>query len=141
MKQENLKKIIWEYFQSTQIIHFATCDKDKPKVRPVTLFYFKEQFYILTFTNDAKVRQIMQNPEYEFSYLVDDEDNVGYIRASGIAEIIIDQELKKDVAENCYYFNQFWKDYNDNSYTLIKLLIEQIEFMAPGYNDIENLVL
>ena len=120
---------------------FATCDKDKPKVRPVTLYYFNEQFYILTFTNDAKVRQILQNPEYEFSYLVDDDDNVGYIRASGITEIVVDQGIKNEVAENCYFFKQFWQDPLDNSYTLIRLLIEKIEFMAPGYKNIENITL
>ena len=139
MNPKYLDEIVKGYFQKAQIIHFATCDKGKPKVRPVTLFCIEGEFYILTATKEAKVMQIMRNSCYEFSYLIDDNDRVGYIRAEGKAEIILEQNIKKNVADSCFCFNQSWKDLSENNFTLVQLLIEKIEFMPPGYGDVEIL--
>ncbi len=128
----NIKKEIWSNFEEFQPIFLATTEKDKPRVRPVTLAFLDSRFWVFTGTKDAKVKQIRANPKIEFCYLFKKGENSGYVRANGIAKITQDQKIKEQMANRCDYFDQHWKGPNDPNYTLLEFEIEEIEYMEPG---------
>jgi len=43
---EKLRKEIFNYFKQKNIIYLATSKEDKPAVRPVTLIYFEDEFFL-----------------------------------------------------------------------------------------------
>ena len=61
LKKEALKKEIWKWFKDLQVIYLATIYGTKPQVRPVTMIRFKNRFWVMTGTRDAKIRQIKKN--------------------------------------------------------------------------------
>lgn len=137
-KNTNLKNEVWGYFQKIQTIFLATCDKGQPRVRPVTLIHFNDKFWILTGTNAAKIKQIRDNSNIEFCLLLKKGDNSGYIRGVGEAIIVQDMETKRLLATNISFFKNYWKDADDPNYTLLEIVIKDIEYLKPGVFDAEK---
>ena len=127
-----VKDKVWSHFKKMQNVFLATADADQPKVRPVTMLYYNDRFWVGTGTKDAKTRQIQQNMKIEFCSLVKGENTTGYIRGTGNAVIIKDEVTRKLLADAMPYFKDFWKDPADPRYTLLEIVIEQIEYMEPG---------
>jgi len=128
---KDIKAEIRMHLKGFQHIFLATEEKDQPRVRPVTLVNFDERFWVLTGTNNAKVKQIRKNPRIEFCLLLEEGGHRGYIRAVGFAKIIKDRETKAKVAQNCDFFNEHWKSPDDPSYTLLELKPNEIEYLRP----------
>lgn len=128
----NIKNRVWSYFKNMQNVFLGTADADQPKVRPVTMLYFNDRFWIGTGTNDAKIRHIGQNSKIEFCMLIKGENDTGYIRGTGSAVIIVDAATRKLLADNMPYFKDFWKDPQDSRFTLLEIVIREIEYMEPG---------
>ncbi len=131
MNQE-LKKEIHSYFSLTQTTFFATYDGKYPRARPVSMIFSNGNFYIATGTEDNKVKQIKGNDTFEFSYLFTVEKNSGYIRGAGIAEIVIDKNVREEIFVKVPFLKEFWKTSGDEGYTLLKLNVSEIEYMKPG---------
>lgn len=129
---EDVKKKIWANFNEYRVVYLATVDIDKPKVRPVTLVQLNSKLWILTGTNDAKTKQLKENPKIEICLPIEKEENTGYVRFSGIAKIIQDQKIKEKIAKNVDYFDNYWKSTDDPTFTLLEIVVEQIEYMEPG---------
>ena len=129
---EEIKSEIWENFQKMQEIQIATIDNDKPRLRPITLIFHNEKFWILTGTDSAKTKQIQENPNIEFCHLLKKDPDTGYIRANGIAKIIQDRDTKEELANQVDYFKSYWKGVDDPNYTLLEIEITEIEYMKPG---------
>jgi uncharacterized pyridoxamine 5'-phosphate oxidase family protein len=128
----DMKHKVWSYFKNMQNVFLATSERDQPKVRPVTMLYFNDRLWVGTGTNDAKIKHIRQNRKIEFCMLVKGENNTGYIRGTGIADIIEDPATRKLLADNMPYFKDFWKDPDDPRFTLLEILAQEIEYMEPG---------
>ena len=56
------------------VIALATSSDEGPRVRPVTAVLHEDSVYILTSTDDAKVRHLEEDPRFEFYVLVKDEE-------------------------------------------------------------------
>jgi len=138
---ENLKNELCGHFKKMQAVFLATADGDQPKVRPVTLLYYNDRFWIGTGTNAAKIKQIKENKKVEFCLFMKEEKVNGYIRATGEAVIVHDNEIRKLLAENMPYFRNFWKSPDDPNYTLLELVVKEVEYLKPGGLKVEKLTL
>jgi len=130
--KESIKKEIMSYFNQTQPVHLATIDHDIPRVRPVTLIYFKEKFWVATGSEDAKMTQIKTNSNFEFCYSISDKQNMGYIRGAGAIKIVDDVIIKKELLENIEFISHFWQDPTDPGFSLLHFSIKEIEYMKIG---------
>ena len=128
----DLKKKIWANFDEYRVVYLATSEKNRPQLRPVTLVFVDSRFYILTGTDDAKVKQIKENAMVELCLPLECGENTGYARMSGKAIIIDDMKIKENVAESIDYFTTHWNDASDPDYTLLEIDIHGIEYMEPG---------
>ena len=122
-------KEIWNHFKDTQYVFLATVEGDQPKVRPVTLIYFDQRLWITTGTKNAKVKQIVKNPKIEFCFYFEERGQEGYIRVSGLSQIIDDRKTKVKIAEQLDFFNEHWKSVDDPNYTLIEIIPKHIEYL------------
>ncbi len=113
-------------------VFLSTTEGDQPRVRPVTLIENKGQFYILTGSNDAKIKQIAENAKVEVIKLVRYQNNVGYVRFSALAKIVQDPKIKEQLAKATSFFQKYWKTPKDPTFALIHLLPQKIEYLKPG---------
>lgn len=119
------------HFQDFQHVFLATMEGDHPRVRPVTLVYFENRFWITTGTKSAKVKQIKNNPKVEFCLLFKEKDVDCCLRVAGLAKIIRDRETKAKIARHCDFFSKHWKDVDDPDYTLLEICPTEIECVTP----------
>lgn len=138
-KYTDLKGEVWSYFQDMQHIFLATAERNQPRVRPVTLVHFNDRFWVTTGTNNAKIKQIRKNKNIEFCLLLTTGEHTGYIRGAGEAIIVQDKETKELLADNTPFFKDFWVDADDPNYTLLEIIIENVEYLKPGEFKAENL--
>ena len=129
---DDIKKEIWFHFKNMQTVFLATADGEQPKVRPVTLLYFNDRFWIGTGTNAGKIKQIKENKKVEFCLFIEEEEKSGYIRTTSEALIVHDNETRKLLAENMPYFRNFWKSPDDPHYSLFELVVKDVEYLKPG---------
>ena len=129
---EELKREIFAYFKQTQPIYLATNDGNKPRVRPVTLIWFEEKFWIATGSSDAKVKQLYSNNNMEFCLPIKDDKNMGYIRGAGIAEIVEDLAERTKIADNIDFIKHFWQDPSDPDFVLLHIYLHEIEYLPIG---------
>lgn len=134
----DLKEEVWSHFEQTQNIFLATLDGNGPKVRPVTMIYYNDRFWVTTGADNAKVKQIKENPNTEFCLMLEGDKYKGYIRGGGIALIIEDIETKKMIAEGIPFFKEYWKSADDPSFALLEIVIKEIEYLKPGELKVER---
>jgi len=109
----------------------ATIEGDQPRVRPVTLIYFNNRFWITTGTKSAKVKQIQRNSKVEFCLLFKEKDRDRCIRVAGLAKIIRDKETKGKIARHFDSFSKHWESVDDPNYTLLEMCPAEIEYVRP----------
>ena len=57
---------VLSHFESLNHVVLATVEDNKPKLRPVTVIRYKENFYFATGADANKVKQLDTNPRVEF---------------------------------------------------------------------------
>lgn len=127
-----LEARIRSWFKPLQAVYLATCKNDQPAVRPVTLIYNSSGYWIATGCQDAKVQQLIRNPQIEFCLPLKGEAGNGYIRASGQARIIKDIAIKRTIFEAAGFIKDYWQDPADPGFCLLQLQITRFEYLAPG---------
>ena len=130
--EANVKAEIFSQFKQTQPIYLSTFDGKYPRVRPVTLIYHEEEFFIATGSEDAKVTQLKGHNEIEFCYSLKEGDNAGYIRGAGATEFVTDNGTRKKIFDIIPFIKQFFKTPEDKGFCLIKVKLEEIEYMKLG---------
>jgi uncharacterized pyridoxamine 5'-phosphate oxidase family protein len=123
---------VWKNFSGEPHIFLATIEGDQPRVRPVTLVHLQNKLFVTTGSNDAKVKQIRQNPKTEFCLLLEKDERKGTMRAECEARIVENKDIKADVYNNISFAKEFWKSPEDPNYTLIWLQPNAFEYMKPG---------
>lgn len=123
---------IFGKFQQTQKIYLATCLSNIPQVRPVTLIYLNEQFYMATGRDDAKVNQIADNNNIQFCYSIMDEKNEGYIRITAKALLMENLDTKKLIMDEIAFIKHFWCDPSDSTFILYRFKPNALEYMKIG---------
>ena len=132
MTEESLRSKVLGDLKKTHMIYLATSSASQPRVRPVTMIHFDDKFWVFTGTDTAKVNQIRENPNIEFCLPLQQGDNSGYIRGSGKAIIVHDSTTKKTLANNTPFFKEYWKSSDDPTYTLLQIIISEVEYLKPG---------
>lgn len=140
-KNISLKDKVWGHFKDMQAVFLATTDGDQPKVRPVTLICFDNRLWIGTGTQSAKIKQIKKDKKVEFCLFLKEDKVNGYIRGTGDAIIVQDNDTRKLLSDNMSYFKNFWKGPDDPNYTLLEIVIKEIEYLKPGGLKVEKLTL
>jgi uncharacterized pyridoxamine 5'-phosphate oxidase family protein len=89
---------ILEFMNNNPIIHLATVEKKRPRVRSL-LAYRADESGLIFHTGKTKdlYKQLSENPEVEICY--NNLEEGVQIRVSGIAELKEDLELKKEIVE------------------------------------------
>ncbi len=136
-----LRNEIWRHFQPVQEISLATIDGDRPRVRPVELIRIDERFFVATGTGESKTRQIGKNDRIEFFFLLRGETGSGYVRASGRARLLDDRSIKAKILDMVPAFSHYFKSADDPFYALIELVLDEIEYMSAGKDDVRRLKL
>ena len=131
-KSEKLEQEVWRNFTEQQHVFFATAEADQPRIRPVTLIRLHDELLVATGSNDAKVKQIKQNPKTEFCLLIEKDDKKGTIRTECRAHIVKDKNVKAEVYNKIPFIREFFKNPEDARYALIKLQPCVFEYMRPG---------
>jgi general stress protein 26 len=123
---------ILSQFKETQFVALATMDGMRPRVRPMTLIYLDRRFWMVTSTSSNKVTQIEQNANVEFTYQFDENNEDCCIRILGKAQIIRDKETKTSIAKRIGFFNNYWSSPEDPDYTLLEILPDELQYVAPS---------
>jgi general stress protein 26 len=117
----------------TQFVMLATDENGQPRLRPVTLAYLNEKFWITTTSDSEKVKQIKNNPKVEFCWLKQQEENKDiYLRIAGITKIVDNMDTKKKIADQLDFFSYYFKSVEDPNYTLLEIIPEEIEYLKEG---------
>ena len=127
-----LQQEILSWIRQNQYVYLATVDKRQPHVRPMVMFVFDDRFFFVTFTGDAKVNQIANNKWVEVCVPLHESGNTGYIRLTGVAHIVKNPALKAEAAEQCFFFDEYFRGYDDPDHTLIEFMPETAEYLRPG---------
>jgi general stress protein 26 len=119
-------------FKETQFVALATIDGIQPRVRPMTLINLDRRFWMVTSTSSSKVMQIKQNSNVEFTYQFNENSEDCCIRILGKAKIIKDKKIKTSIAKRIYFFNNYWSGPEDPDYTLLEILPDELQYVAPS---------
>ena len=130
--EKQLKEEAWGLLKPTQMIHLATWDGKKPRVRPVSLIFDDDRFWFCTGSNDTKVNQVQNHPVFEFSLMLEKDKYRGTLRCSGKTEIVTDKETRQVMAGRIPFFSDYWETAEDPTFCLVELKVDQVEFMRPG---------
>ena len=122
---------IYEFMRKNVLIHFATIENNQPRVRIMGLIPFNNKWWTATKTPRSKVSQIQKNDNFEFSFSLNQGENIGSLRARGKALITEDLEIKKKVSEEISWFDAYWTSYEDPLFCLIQLDIEKSIAQSP----------
>ena len=126
-------KDIYSFITENQYVYLTTTQDMQPKIRPMTLFYYKGIFYFVTFTNDAKVAQIKNNKLIEVLLPIKDQlNNQGYIKMSGKAKICTDADAKYEATYFCYFFDELYDGPDDPDFCLLECNFDAFEYFKPG---------
>jgi len=123
---------ILNQFKETQFVALATIDEIRPRVRPMTLIYLDRRFWMVTSTSSNKVIQIKQNVNVEFTYQFNENSEDCCIRILGKAKIIKDKKTKTSIAKRIGFFNNYWSSPEDPDYTLLEILPDELQYVAPS---------
>lgn len=121
-----------DYLHHTQPVFLATCDGDQPRLRPVTLIWFKKKLWMATGAKNAKIRQIAKNNKIELCLFAEQQKSQGYVRACGTANIVTNQRTRRSLAANLPFFKDFWSDREDRRYALLEIKVNSIEYLKPN---------
>lgn len=127
-----LKNELLSRFKKQQNVFLATTEGDQPRLRPVTLIRFQNRFFFATGSNNAKVKQIKNNPKTEFCLMFGKKGNRHTIRTECLATFVEDKKTKARILDNVPLFREFWKTPEDPSYVLIELTPLGFEYYQPG---------
>jgi uncharacterized pyridoxamine 5'-phosphate oxidase family protein len=115
-----------------QTVHLATWDGERPRVRPMSLVYQEERFWMCTGSKDAKAGQLASYPVFEFSLMLEGQGCRGTLRGSGIVRLVTDPDEKRRVAGLIPFFGDYWKSSDDPTFCPMELVVDTMEHMRPG---------
>ena len=123
---------ILNQFKETQFVALATIDGIRPRVRPMTLINLDRRFWMVTSTSSSKVIQIKQNANVEFTYQFSENSEDCSMRILGKTKIIKDKKTKTSIAKRISFFNNYWSSPEDPDYTLLEILPDELQYVAPS---------
>jgi len=139
----NIPDTILSKLTEQQVVYLATVDGDQPKVRPVTLIYKDNGFYVITGArggvNAHKLTQIHGNPKVEYYLTLKGEDGDGFIRGEAAASIIDNQNIRSQIYNAIGWAKNFFPTVDHPDYVLLKLQHHALSYRNPGEYEIQNI--
>ncbi len=90
-----LTERIYGHFKEQRVVHFATVEGRQPRVRPMTLIHCDDSFYMITGARGgkeaSKLKQIRENPRFEYYLSLKGKEVDGFIRGMGETWEVEDQ--------------------------------------------------
>lgn len=127
-----MNKELTAHLKKLQVVHFASSEYGQPRVRPVTLIYYDNRFFIATGSDDAKINQVKQNNQVEMCLTIKKDKSTGYIRFAGICSVIDDLQTKEYVMKEVDFIKQFWPTAAAPGFALLEIKLEHAEYMPLG---------
>jgi uncharacterized pyridoxamine 5'-phosphate oxidase family protein len=121
-----------DYLQHTQPVFLATCEGDQPRLRPVTLIWFKKKLWVATGAKNAKMRQILKNDKIELCLFAEQQKSQGYVRACGKAVVVTNKRTRRSLAASLPFFKDLWSDREDRRYALLEIRVKAIDYLKPN---------
>lgn len=137
-------KEIWdklkEYYNEQQVVSFATVEEKQPRVRPMTLIYTEDRFYMITGARGGKdafkLQQLRANPRFEYYYTLKGEQVDGFIRGMGDSWEVDDEAIRKKVYEMIPWAKSFFPTLDHPDYVLLELKHDGFSFRFPDTMEI-----
>lgn len=127
-----IKEEIYSRFKLLQSCYLATCCDHQPYVRPMTLIYYNNNFYMTTDTSDNKIKQIQANPAIELCCIYEEKKGVAYTRAIGTSEIVTDKSVKHTLFKEVDFIKHFWDNPDHENFTVLQFNLKTISYTRAG---------
>ncbi len=102
------KEQVFEFIRKNPVFALATAERNQPHVRMMMLYRADENGIIFSTGENKDVhRQLTEHPDVELCFYSADEGK--QIRISGVAEVLEDLELKKQLVRD-FPFLKEWVD-------------------------------
>jgi general stress protein 26 len=133
-----LQERIRKYFGGARKLvgYLATVNTDAgyvPEVRPISFMECDWCFYLATWTNSRKAKELLRFPKAAALIPLRSDKYSGYLRMIGRVEIIEDTDIRQKVADTSGYpINSHWNGVSDPTLLFARIISERVEFMEPG---------
>jgi uncharacterized pyridoxamine 5'-phosphate oxidase family protein len=135
---EQLKK----HYREQQVVWFATVEEKQPRVRPMTLIYNNDKFYMITGArggkNAYKLRQLRKNPRFEYYYTLKGKQMDGFIRGIGDSWEIDNEETKEKIFDLIEWAKGFFPTVDHPDYMLLELKHDGFSYRFPDTREIHR---
>ncbi|MBC8462911.1 pyridoxamine 5'-phosphate oxidase family protein [Candidatus Bathyarchaeota archaeon] len=131
---------IYGHFKEQQVVSFATVEGQQPRVRPMTLIHSEDGFYMITGArggkNAQKLRQVRENPRFEYYLALKGERMDGFIRGMGEALEVNDQDTRGRIYNMIGWASGFFPTVDHPGYVLMELRHDGFSFREPDMTEI-----
>ncbi len=132
-------------FKTQQVVQFATVEDKQPRVRPMSLIYMDQHFYMITGARggkDAKkLQQLRDNPRFEYYLSLEGEKVNGFIRGAGDAFEVDAPEVKKKLYDAIDWAQGYFDRVDHPDYVLLELVHDGYSYRSPDDMEIKYLKL
>lgn len=137
-------KDVWDrlprYYAEQQVVSFATVEEKQPRVRPMTLIYTDDRFYMITGARGGKdahkLKQLRENPCFEYYLTLKGEKMDGFIRGMGESWEVENEEIKEKIFDLIEWSKSFFPTVDHPDYVLLELKHKGFIYRFPDTRDI-----
>jgi uncharacterized pyridoxamine 5'-phosphate oxidase family protein len=137
-------KEVWdslvEHYGEQQVVSFATVEEKQPRVRPMTLIYTDDRFYMITGARGGKdaykLRQLRDNPRFEYYHTLKGEKVDGFIRGMGESWEVEDEKVKENIYTLIEWSKGFFPTADHPDYVLLELKHDGFSYRFPDTREI-----
>jgi general stress protein 26 len=136
---QRLRDLALGVMKAARFPSLATIDGDRPRVRPVSPVRTDGfTVYVANLRGYHKTAEIEANPRVELCYLDGDHDQV---RISGIAEVVTDRGLLRDIWESNPLLRSYLGTIDNPELIVYRIAPERVRYMkewALEYHEVES---
>ena len=131
----NLMDMLYRYFREQQVVSLATVEGMQPRVRPMTLIFSDNRFYMITGARGGKdsykLHQIRENPRFEYYLTLKGEEVDGFIRGMGDTWEVEDKDTREKIYTLIEWATNFFPTADHPDYVLMELRHDGFSFRVP----------
>jgi uncharacterized pyridoxamine 5'-phosphate oxidase family protein len=137
-------KEVWDslvkYYDEQQVVSFATVEEKQPRVRPMTLIYSDDGFYMITGARGGKdaykLKQLRENPRFEYYHTLKGDAVDGFIRGMGESWEVVDETIKERIYNLIGWSKSFFPTADHSDYVLLELKHDGFSYRFPNTREI-----
>lgn len=131
IEPSEVRRLALEVIQSDPFPQLATIDRtpdgDQPRVRPVSpVRTIGFEVYIANLRMYHKTQEIAANPRVELCYM---DDGHNQVRITGLAEVVTDEALIRDIHGSHNLLKQFMPDPMDDNLIIYRVKPTRVRYM------------